>query len=522
MTVQLAEPDAGPDAPPTTPGTAEKEETLEDLITATADLAVQLGATEVGRAVAGVRCHLAETTVRVAVLGGARTGRSTLRAQLADRPDGGYKLVEPPPIDGSLDELAVAVEQTAHSDIVVFTVSAHAALSRTEVEFLAGELGGRRVVLVVTHLDQIDEADEADRVLRAVHRDAAALGPRVVVLPGPGREPDADRLGAVRRAVADVDTATVATERRRLTVLRLGAEIEVLTGLAEAALARQADHAAGQQAVAAQEAVWRGLREALQRRQRRLRERLRGQVDDERDALVVALTRDLAAAPDPVDWWTAELPDRLGRLLLDVGRRLDETVSSRGTDVGHWLELELRSQLGIDDVVVEAGQKCLPVAAVTRPGAPGTPGRAKPDLARDMLRTLRPVLPGLITAVPAFRGKALVAFLAEPVMDIVDQHLSTLAVAERRAELTRQLAALLGRNVDAYQEAVAGGLAAYECAELARFDDRWNDWRAVQTAAVGDGAPDGPAMAERARNLGRQVDLLLATTQPATTQGADR
>lgn len=90
MTVELTKAEAEPEV-----ASGAAPESLEDLFSATEALAAQLGAAQVTRAVAALRHHLADTAVRVAVLGGARTGRSTLCAQLAGaRPPGAYELVQ--------------------------------------------------------------------------------------------------------------------------------------------------------------------------------------------------------------------------------------------------------------------------------------------------------------------------------------------------------------------------------------------------------------------------------------------
>ncbi len=484
-------------------------DSLEDLLTATEALAGDLGADQVTHAVGALRHHLADTTVRVAVLGGARTGRSTLCAQLTGtRPPAAYELIDTPPIDGTLEDLAAAIVQTADSDIVVVAVSASAALSRTETGFLTTDVLPHRlapVIVVLTHLDQVDEPD---RVLRATRRQAEALDPRLTVLPGPGREPDPERLAAISAAIADIGEPAVTRERRHQIAVRLAAEIDVLIGLAAAAMARQADHAAALAAIDDQERVLRGLHTALERRHRRARDRLYGQIDDEQDAIVTALTRDLTAATDPVAWWTTELADRLGRLLLDIGGRLDDILAERTTDGDQWLERELRTQIGIDDWAGDTDSKQLPAAAVTAAPTPAPPADARHKLLRDLLRALRPVLPVMLQASKAFRGKALVEVLVEPAIDYVDAHMDKQALGSHRAELIRHLPAVVRRHLDAYQQAVADALAGRERAELHRLDGRWRDWRAVQLAAAGPEAPDAAGPADRARTLSRQLRLL--------------
>lgn len=497
MTVELTEAQAPPG-------------TLADLFTSTVALASDLGAAQVTETVGALRRHLSDATTRVAVLGGARTGRSTLCAQLTGvLPEGTYELVDTPPIDGPLDDLAAAVARAADCDIVVVTISAHAAMSRTETSFLRAEvLPGRltEVLLILTFLDQVE--DEADRVKRATRQQAERLDPRLTVLPGPGREPDEARLGAIGAAITGIGDDAVTKERQHQVAVRLAAELDVLDALADAAGAERSERAAALAAVGDQEKVWQGLQAALQRRQRRIRDRICGQIADEQDGILGVLSRDLADAPDPVAWWDAELPDRLGRLLLDVGGRLDATLARATGDGDEWLERELRTQLGIDNWTGDPQDKQLPAAPVTATPAPAEPADHRNKLVRHLLSALGPVLPKMLRAAKPFKGQAIVAELAEPAIDFGVGHLDRRALDAHRAELIRQLSPLVRRHLDAYQAAVAGALAGPESAERDRLDDRWRDWRAVQVAAAGPAGPDITGTADRARDLGRQLRLL--------------
>jgi hypothetical protein len=478
----------------------------------TAALAEALGAAQVTAAVAGLRRRLADTTVRVAVMGSRRSGRTTLCAQLREAGiPADAELVDTPAIDGSLEDLAHAVTEAADTVIVLFAVPAYAALSRTETEFLTIELLSNRlahVVLVVTHLDRVDEPD---RVLNAVRRQAESLGPRLTVLPGPGRDADEKRVHAVVQAIADIDADAITAEREHQVAVRLGAEAKVLTALAQAAQARQTDRAADRAAVAEQESAWRDLRAAFIRRQQQLRDRLTGQVDDEREALVRALTPELISADDPVAWWTAELPRRLGELLLDVGRRLEETRRQRAAAGGQWLELELRAGLGIDGFAAGAAGAGLPtVAATTAAPGQGVPA-ARGRLLRDLVRVLGPAVQPLLSITRKFRGKAALTLLAEPALELLGMQLEKMAAEQRRAALAAQLTTLVGHNLDAYKRVVLDSLAADEREELERLDGRWQDWQAVRTAATDADAPDPAGWLDRARALSQRVEVLQQT-----------
>jgi hypothetical protein len=365
----------------------------------------------------------------------------------------------------------------------------------------------RHVILVVTSLDRVDEPE---RVMRSVRRKAAELAPGMPVLPGPGRTPDPERLGAVREAIEAVDAAAVTADRRRRVAARLAEEARVLTALAEAARARQEAADAEADAAVDQEAVWRGLRTALARRQRHLLDRLHGEIDDGRDAVAERLGRELAEVPDPAAWWNDELPELVRRELIDTRRRLEATIAAGSADGEKWLELELRTQLGVRDL--GAGRDHEPLDAVPVTAAPEV-RKARESLLGSMARALASVAGPMVRQARSSRGNDIAAALIPTAAEALDHLLRQRAGEQQRAELIGQLPRYVRRNLDALKDAVTTEVAAHERAELDRLDQRWSDWRAVRLKAGDEATADVAGLVSRALTLSRQADLLETTTR---------
>ena len=114
---------------------------------------------------------------------------------------------------------------------------------------------------------------------------------------------------------------------------------------------------------------WDDVRQAVHRRQRTLTRVMRRRVEDERTSVLNALRLDFSHADDLQEWWTRELPLRLRRELLLLGRALEQQLIDTFTADLEWLKSQLRRQFDVND-------------AQRREGSLRRPNLWSPDLSR--------------------------------------------------------------------------------------------------------------------------------------------
>jgi Dynamin family len=422
------------------------------------------------------------------------------------------ELADTPGIDEDAGRFAIARDIAMRSDMVVLVISADSPFSLTERAFLEEEVLARHVPavkLIVTRLDHVEGQER--EVLHTIESRVRAVAPQVPVFPGPqpGRTGTAE-IARIRSALtAQVANAERRHDRERQVAARLG---DLLNGLVRlAASGAQAESLQAEERRAQEKLVaariadqmqdWNEIRQALQRRQRALVRLLRGRVKDERGSVLNTLWLDFSSAPDPQEWWSQQLPIRLRRELLVLGRALEQQLVDTFAADLEWLEDQLRRQF---DVVVSRQR---PDAGPVEPGpiedvVSGLPSGRRSQLAARLLMALVAALGSIPWKHPGHR--LIYGAVAQPAAEVAGDFVADQIAAQHRRDAKPRLAAYLDRNLDAYLDAVTARLDGLYAAEINDLTDRSEAWRqahldVLQTPPNAD--TDWKALMQRARQL---------------------
>jgi small GTP-binding protein len=439
------------------------------------------------------------------------------------------ELVDTPGINEDIGRFAIARDIAVHSDVVVLVVSADAPFGMTERAFLEEEVQARHVPavsLVVTRLDHVEGQEQ--EVLRAIESRACAVVPRVPVFPGPrpGNTGVAE-IAHIRSALtAHVTGAERRRDREHQVAARLVDLLNSIVGLASSGVQAEnmrADerYARVEQAmsqIADQMRNWDEVRQAMQRRQRALIRVMRGRVDDERGSVLDALRLDFSRADDLQEWWTRELPLRLRRELLTLGRALEQQLIDTFTADLEWLESQLRRQFDVIDV------REPPDAEPVEPGpieevVSGIPSGRQRQLLSMLWMALVTALEDIKWGKPGYR--VVYKAVAQPAATAVEGFVTDQITAEHRRAAEPRLAAYLDRNLDMYLNAVTvrlEGLYATEIDNLGKISEAWRQAHLDMARTPPDARTDWKAVMQRARQLLDESTAIGSLGQPVSSR----
>jgi small GTP-binding protein len=422
------------------------------------------------------------------------------------------ELVDTPGLNEDIGRFAIALDIAMQSDVVILVVSADAPFSMTERAFLEEEVLARHVPAVNLVVTRLDHAEGQEReVLRAIESRARAVVPRVPVFPGPrpGNTGTAE-IAHIRSALtAHVTGADRRRDREHQVAARLVDLLNSLLDLASSGAQAenmrdeerraQAEQAMSQ--IADQMRNWDDVRQAMQRRQRALARIMRRRVDDERGPVLNALWLDFSHADDLQEWWTQELPLRLRRELLTLGRALEQQLIGTFTADLEWLESQLRRQFNVtvprrppDAEPVEPG----PIEEVVS----GIPSGRQRQLLSMLWRALVTALEDINWSKPSHR--VIYKAAAQPAATAVEGFVTNQITAEHRRAAEPRLAAYLDRNLDTYLNAVTArleGLYATEIDNLEKISEAWQQAHLDVARTPPDIGTDWRAVMQRVRQL---------------------
>jgi hypothetical protein len=336
---------------------------------------------------------LARRALRVAFVGQAGSGKTTLSTRLAEeRPTEDQstegRSADPPTarcprefvelpslnVDAEFDRAAAA--GVRESDVAIMTTQSIAPLGLTETTFLSGQiLAGQvpRVAIVLTKLDQVD-AQDRDDVAASVAKRVGRVAGHIAVFAGPHRESvaDLDLIQDFITSAADPDTLEAAREhsvsRRLLAVLDEVMET-MRKVLAETAAQMSADRAAQRTTEAKIDDLdWTNARVDFEQRRADATGELRRRLDPVRELIAGELAEQLSRSADVRRWWEREFAAQLRQAL-------ERAAASHGQWLAERVELDI---LWMDQRLhtLTAGTRQLPVPS-------GAPVRvADPDLPR--------------------------------------------------------------------------------------------------------------------------------------------
>ncbi len=304
-------------------------------------LAAEHGRTRTASAVERLAAGRERQSWRVAVVGAAGAGKSTLVYRLLGRdPLPGMELVEAP-----WDPAGPPSEAVTDTDAVLLAMPATgvwgAAQSRLVEDAVAAHVTS--LAVVVTMLDRLGAA-ERGRVLTYIN---ARVG-RVVLLSGPGPTADDPARTALRSYLVD---SAPAADRARLRARRIAAQVaDQCTAMATSATETIADARrvhSGQtrdpDARTPEDRRRDSVRARLSARQLALIGRVGDQLRTERTATLSRLETAMSQANNPRSWWRVDLPGLLRAELAAAAERTETLIRATVTDDLTWLESELDS-----------------------------------------------------------------------------------------------------------------------------------------------------------------------------------
>jgi small GTP-binding protein len=421
------------------------------------------------------------------------------------------ELVDTPGLNEDIGRFAIARDIAMHSDVVILVVSADAPFSMTERAFLEEEVLAHHVPAVNLVVTRLDHAEGQEReVLRAIESRAREIVPRVPVFPGPrpGNTGTAE-IAHIRSALtAHVTGADRRRDRERQVAARLVDLLNSLLDLASSGAQAenmrdeerraQAEQAMSQ--IADQMRNWDDVRQAMQRRQRALARIMRRRVDDERGQVLNALWLDFSRADNLQEWWTQELPLRLRRELLTLGRALEQQLIGTFAADLEWLESQLRRQFNVTD------PRRPPQAETVEPGpieevVSGIPSGRQRQLLSMLWKALVTALED-VWSKPSHRMMYKTA--AQPAATAAENFVTDQITAEHRRAAKPRLAAYLDRNLDMYLDAVTArleGLYATEIGNLEKMSEAWQQAHLDVVRTPPDIGTDWRAVMQRVRQL---------------------
>jgi len=280
--------------------------------------------------------------------------RVTLQSLWLEQID--VELVDAPGAGDLSGKRAVLISQVLDQcDAAVLLTSATMPFSATEAAFLEQEVIGRhvpRVLVVVSKLDTLSQDDRL-RSLKAVRERVAQISEKVIVLPlHPvlAGATDDEALESVRTQIEEM----VAREGRRVwRSQRIAGQIvdnlEQLIEVGQTAISTirmgTVERAKALQKLQEENRKagleWERIRLELDKRRLQHDQKLRQEITTGKEDLLEALLLELRRVPDPRAWWERDLPFRLRRELLSLSRKIEAKMTANLARDSEWFQSEV-------------------------------------------------------------------------------------------------------------------------------------------------------------------------------------
>lgn len=275
------------------------------------------------------------------------------------------ELVDAPGAGDLSGKRAVLISQVLDQcDAAVLLTSATMPFSTTEAAFLEQEVIGRhvpRVLVVVSKLDTLSQDDRL-RSLKAVRERVAQISEDVIVLPLHPVLADAtddDALESVRTQIE----AMVARERRRVwrsqriagqIVDNLEQLIEVGQTAISAIRMSAAERTKALQKLQEENRKagleWERIRLELDKRRLQHDQKLRQEITKGKEDLLEALRLELRRIPDPRAWWEEDLPVSLCKALRNLSRIIEAQMTKNLAKDSEWFQSEVTRAFTVKSV----------------------------------------------------------------------------------------------------------------------------------------------------------------------------
>lgn len=275
------------------------------------------------------------------------------------------ELVDAPGAGDLSGKRAVLISQVLDQcDAAVLLTSATMPFSTTEAAFLEQEVIGRhvpRVLVVVSKLDTLSQDDRL-RSLKAVRERVAQISEDVIVLPLHPVLADAtddDALESVRTQIE----AMVARERRRVwrsqriagqIVDNLEQLIEVGQTAISAIRMSAAERTKALQKLQEENRKagleWERIRLELDKRRLQHDQKLRQEITKGKEDLLEALRLELRRIPDPRAWWEEDLPVSLRKALRNLSRIIEAQMTKNLAKDSEWFQSEVTRAFTVKSV----------------------------------------------------------------------------------------------------------------------------------------------------------------------------
>ncbi|MCA2652698.1 dynamin family protein [Microcystis sp. M061S2] len=266
------------------------------------------------------------------------------------------ELIDTPGVgDPNSRRAALVLDLLSQCDAAVLVISATSPLSMTESAFLEQEVIGRhipRIIVVVSKLDLLPGEDRS-RVLAFVRERVAQISTAIPVLPSypvDSAMMEAEVLEVVR---TQIQKMVVKGQRRawrsRQVAQQLSDYLSHLMETGEIAIAnarlsaaeREQERRKVQASLQEAEIHWEGIEIELERRrlqsERKLREKILNATTEMRETLAF----DLSKTSDSKSWWELDLPFRLRRELIALGRQTENFLMMAIAQNFEWLQIEV-------------------------------------------------------------------------------------------------------------------------------------------------------------------------------------
>jgi GTPase SAR1 family protein len=426
--------------------------------------------------------------------------------------DTGIEVVDTPGTgDHDDDALARVRREIARSDVTVLCVSALQPLSRSELQFVEGEVLRRHapaVLVAVTMADHLARRDLAAEVLARVEDKVRALDGAAdveVLLAGADDPAGTERL---RHRLAEL---AASSERLRARATGLASRVEdvaaaCVAAAAEGERARSAasppggpgSAAAGTEAM---EVHWDALELDLEHRRRAASARLRQALDREATDLVEGLVFELDGAVDPSAWWQRMVPRRTDRevraLSERCSRRLVEELVADGKHLSQEMERRFALAISVPSVTSQPVEGTSRFPAIADRGTARSRTRHAANLwgVGAMVTALLTLPPGL--------GSVVVGRLGSMAGDVAGSRQRDEMDRRTRAEARAALAAGVARVVADLATGMSAELTAAHRVLLERERTHVGTVVAARAEAAARDAADGPDWAALAGVAGR-------------------
>jgi len=404
----------------------------------------------------------------------------SLDVELIDTPGAG---------DLSGHRAAVLFDLLSQCDATVLLVSAAMPFSMTEASFLTQEVIGRHIpciLVVVSKLDTLPE-QERPKILNVIRDRVAQISTAIPVLPLHPVDTTATAQETLEAVRAQIEAMVARSDRRawrsRQVAEQIADHLDHLMEIGSTAIAairmsaaeRQKALEKAQAETSKVELEWERIRLELDKRRLQLDQKLQLDITVAKTELLETLSLELRKTPDPKSWWERDLPFRMRRELIALGRKSETYILTAIARDFEWLQTEVARIFG------------------TKLARQAADSQETTEIASDLreLQLSDMKLYRLLTRIGSGAAMASMSLIGGPVgiaasvtVGILVDQLLTQSLEKQRHLLAQELTPSVDRGIEEYCSGVSDRLRQLYHQLIEQMTQGQTAWRTAKDAAL--------------------------------------